>query len=70
LDFVIISKTGREKLNVAPEEGMEAIPSAEPITLLFLAQIFPPCTSIIFLDIYRPNPVPESEPETNFVKRF
>jgi hypothetical protein len=42
LDFVIISKTGREKLNVAPEEGMEAIPSAEAITSLFLAQIFPP----------------------------
>ena len=39
-----------------------------PLFLLFSVHIFPPCFSIIFLQMYRPRPVPDFEPVTNFVK--
>src|SRR5215207_10633191 len=48
---------GNVKENVAP------FPS-----LLFLAHILPPCASIIFLQIYRPRPVPEKDLDENLVK--
>ncbi len=35
---------------------------------LFSAHILPPCASIIFLQIYRPRPVPEKDLDENFVK--
>jgi hypothetical protein len=38
-----------------------------PFPSLFLAQILPPCSSIMFLDIYRPKPVPRSDLVANFV---
>src|SRR5918912_1271478 len=34
---------------------------------LFSAHILPPCASIIFLQIYRPRPVPEKDLEENLV---
>src|SRR5919201_1674956 len=37
-------------------------------SLLFSAHILPPCASIIFLQIYRPRPVPEKDLDENFVK--
>ena len=73
-DFVTISKTGRAKLKVAPVEVVAfstlSVAVAVAVASLFLAHILPPWASIIFLDIYRPSPVPELEPETNFVKSF
>src|SRR5918999_2896756 len=37
-------------------------------SLLFSAHILPPCASIIFLQIYRPRPVPEKDLDENLVK--
>src|ERR671923_23669 len=37
-------------------------------SLLFSAHILPPCASIIFLEIYRPRPVPEKDLDENLVK--
>ena len=37
---------------------------------LFSAHIFPPCVSIMFLDIYNPSPVPIADLEANFVNNL
>jgi hypothetical protein len=50
---------GKIKLNVAP------FPS-----LLFSAQMVPPCASIILLEICNPKPIPEDESVLNFSNSF
>ena len=52
---------GRINPNSAP------IPFSSSLSLFF-PQIFPLCASIIFFDIYKPNPVPLSYFVANFVK--
>ena len=53
----LILTNGRTTLNVAP------LPS-----VLLVAYNFPSCASIIFLEIYRPNPVPLWDLVANFAK--
>ena len=57
LNYFILS--GRLKVMVAPF----------PV-LLFSAHILPSCASIIFLQIYRPKPVPEVESVINLSNNF
>src|SRR6185503_10850444 len=55
----ICAANGRVKVNVAP------LPFS-----LFSAQIVPPCASTIFLEIYRPSPVPDCDFEANFTNNL
>ena len=57
LIVVTLFANGKLKANVAP------IPS-----LLFSAQILPPCPSIMFLEINSPKPVPWNDFDSKFTK--